>query len=109
MEKQLDIFTVIVPEGADCALRKSKDRDGLTEYEFSFVWTEETAAADGTFTVEWTDMVSGIMYKWDSRCALARDLSPHWNDIFTSMISSNSPVAVRASNTGSWYSRIARC
>ena len=92
MEKQLDIFTVIVPEGADCALRKSKDRDGLTEYEFSFVWTEETAAADGTFTVEWTDMVSGIMYKWDSRCALARDLSPHWDDIFTSMISSNSPV-----------------
>ena len=39
MEKQLDIFTVTVPEGADCALRKSKDRDGVTEYEFSFVWT----------------------------------------------------------------------
>ena len=59
--QQLDIFTVNVPEGADCALRKTNERDGITEYEFSFVWTEETAAADGTFTVEWTDMVSGIL------------------------------------------------
>ncbi|MBR4766234.1 MAG: alpha-galactosidase, partial [Clostridia bacterium] len=32
------------------------------------------------------------MYKWDSCCRLNRDLSPHWDDRFSSMLSSNSPV-----------------
>lgn len=91
MEKQLDIFTVTLPEGAECALRKINDGN-VEEFEFSFTWTEENAAVDAAFNVSWTDMVSGIMYKWDSRCALARDLSPHWDDVFTSMISCHSPV-----------------
>ena len=92
MEKQLDIFQVKMPDGADCALRKTKDCDGVAEYEFSFNWNEEIAAANGEFLIIWTDMVSGIMYKWDSRCNLARDVTPHWEDVFTSMISCNSPV-----------------
>ena len=92
MEFTLDFFTVAMPEGANCALRKSKDLGGVEEYEFSFAWNEEIAAANGEFKVSWTDMRSGIMYKWDSRCTIARDLSPHWDDILTSMISQNSPV-----------------
>ena len=92
MEKQLDIFQVKMPDGADCALRTAKDLGGVTEYEFSFTWNEEIAAANGEFLIIWTDMVSGIMYKWDSRCNLARDVTPHWEDVFTSMISCNSPV-----------------
>lgn len=92
MELHLDIFTVTLPEGANCSLRKGKDCGGVEEYEFSFAWNEKIAAENGNFEVSWTDMRSGILYKWDSRCTLARDLSPHWNDIMTSMISSNSPV-----------------
>ena len=33
MEKQLDIFQVKMPDGADCALRKANDLGGVTEYE----------------------------------------------------------------------------
>ena len=93
MEKQLDIFQVLMPDGADCVLRKAEKKDSIAEYEFHFTWTEENAAANGEFNIAWTDMCSGIMYKWDSRCALARDLSPHWDDVFTSMISNNAPVS----------------
>lgn len=92
MEKLLDIFKVTMPEGADCVLRKTEEQNNVEKYEFSFVWTPEIAADNGEFHISWSDMVSGIMYKWDSRCALARDLSPHWDDVFTSMISCNSPV-----------------
>ena len=92
MEKQLDMFKVTMPDGADCVLRKTKDLDGVAEYEFSFAWNEAIAAANGEFDISWSEMASGIMYKWDSRCALARDLAPHWDDVFTSMISCSSPV-----------------
>ena len=93
MEAQLDIFKITLPEGATCALQKVKDQDNVTEYEFTFGWDQNIAAENGVFEVFWTDMVSGIMYKWDSRCAIARDLAPHWDDVFTSMISRNSPVS----------------
>ena len=93
MELQLDIFKVTVPEGATCAVQTVKNTDNVTEYEFSFGWNQNIAAENGVFEVFWTDMVSGIMYKWDSRCAIARDLAPHWDDVFTSMISRNSPVS----------------
>ena len=93
MEAQLDIFKITLPEGATCTLQKVKDQDNVTEYEFTFGWDQNIAAEKGVFEVFWTDMVSGIMYKWDSRCAIARDLAPHWDDVFTSMISRNSPVS----------------
>ena len=93
METQLDIFKITLPEGATCAVRTVKDMDNVTEYEFSFGWDQNIAAENGSFEVFWTAMCSGIMYKWDSRCAIARDLAPHWDDVFTSMISCNSPVS----------------
>ena len=93
MEAQLDIFKITLPEGATCAVQTVKDTDNVTEYEFSFGWDQNIAAENGSFEVFWTAMCSGIMYKWDSRCAIARDLAPHWDDVFTSMISCNSPVS----------------
>ena len=92
MQKELDIFTVTLPEGAACDVKKIEKEALVTEYEFSFAWTEEIAAAGGNFNVAWGDPSSGIMYKWDSQCGLARCLSPHWDDVFSSMLSSNSPV-----------------
>ena len=77
MEVKHDIFTVTMPEGAGCTLRKLKEDGFVSEYEFHFVWNQEHAAANAGFDVAWEDMVPGILYKWDSRCALAKDLSPH--------------------------------
>ena len=92
MEVKLDIFNITMPEGADCTMLKTNDSDSVSEYEFSFRWTEEIAKNNGGFNVSWSDICSGIMYKWDSRCSLSRCLGPHWDDVFTSMISCNSPV-----------------
>ena len=92
MELKQDIFTVTLPEGATCALQKVRTLGNVTKYEFSFAWTEAIADDNGVISVAWSEMRSGIMYKWDSRCAIARDLAPHWDDVFTSMISFNSPV-----------------
>lgn len=92
MELRLDKFTVELGEGMNCALKEVRERSGVTEYEFAFSWTEENAAADDGFKVSWEDMVPGILYKWDARCNLHRDISPHWDDVFTSMISSLAPV-----------------
>lgn len=92
MESILDIFQITMPEGASCSLRMLKEDGPVNEYEFSFTWTEDNAAADAGFDVSWEDMVPGILYKWDSRCHLHRETSAHWDDVFTSMISCNSPV-----------------
>lgn len=100
MEVKHDIFTVTMPEGAGCTLRKLKEDGLVTEYEFCFAWNQEHAEANAGFDVAWEDMVPGILYKWDSRCALAKDLSPHWDDVFTSMISRNSPVTCYFDGTG---------
>lgn len=100
MELQLDMFTVILPEGASCTLEKIKDRDQVAEYEFSFAWNKAIAAADGGFDVRWQARRPGLMYKWDSRCQLARDTSSHWHDYFTSMISSNAPVTCYFDGSG---------
>ena len=100
MNVQLDMFTVAVPEGAACSLGTIKKSRDIAEYEFSFSWTEENAAADNGFEISWQEAVSGILYKWDSRCMLHRDLSPHWDDVFTSMISRNAPVSCYFDGTG---------
>ena len=85
-------FTVEMPEGAGCSLRTLREREGVTEYGFSFSWTAENAAADDRFVISWDDNVGGILYKWDARCLLHRDIAPHWDDVYTSMISRNAPV-----------------
>ena len=92
MKKQLDMFTVVMPEGADCSLGTVLKCDGVTEYEFSLSWTEENAANDDAFQIGWEHVSPGLMYKWDSRCNLGRDTAAHWDDPFTSMISNGSPV-----------------
>ena len=100
MEIKFDIFTVTMPEGANCTLLKTKDQDSVAEYEFSFSWTKEIAAENGAFNVSWSEMRSGIMYKWDSRCYISRCLSPHWDDRFSSMISNNCPITVYFDGNG---------
>lgn len=100
MQLKLDLFTVTIPEGATCSLQKIKEHNNISEYEFSFSWTKENAVRDDIFSVSWQDFVAGILYKWDSRCLLHRDLSPHWDDVFTSMISQNSPVTCYFDGTG---------
>ena len=43
MEVKHDIFTVTMPEGAGCTLRKLKEDGFVSEYEFHFVWNQEHA------------------------------------------------------------------
>ena len=42
--------------------------------------------------MSWFEDVPGVIYKWDACCRLNRDLSPHWDDRFSSMLSCNSSV-----------------
>lgn len=97
---QLERFTVELPEGAGCSLEAVRESSGVTEYGFSFTWNEEHAARDEGFAVSWQDNAGGILYKWDSRCLLNRDIAPHWDDVFTSMISQSSPVTCYFDGTG---------
>lgn len=92
MQTQLDIFTVVMAEGSSCSLRKIQEENQITLYEFSLGWTKENAASDAGFAISWEDSVAGLLYKWDSRCLLHRDMAPHWDDAFTSMISQFSPI-----------------
>lgn len=93
MKAQLDLFLIEMPEGLVCALQRVSEKDGVTEYEFALSWTEKNAAADDGFEFSWREPMKGIMYKWDSRCLLHRDVFPHWDDVFESMISKNAPVS----------------
>ena len=92
MEIKSGMFTVEMNEGQTFALKETRARGGVTKYDFKFCWSEENAAKDDRFTVRWTTCAPGAMYKWDSRCNLSRELSPHWDDRFRSMISVDSPV-----------------
>lgn len=92
MNRQLDMFSVEMPEGADCSLRITGEPSCIAQYEFTFTWTREHAAADGVFSVSWQAGAGGSLYKWDSRCLPHRSVAPHWDDVFTSMISQNAPI-----------------
>ena len=92
MELQLGKFTVELAEGMGCSMKAVREKGGVTEYEFAFSWTADNAAADDGFKISWEDMVPGVLYKWDARCNLHRDTSAHWDDAFSSMISSLAPV-----------------
>lgn len=87
-----DPFTVDMEKGSNCSVSILKDTNNITEYQFTLSWTAENAAADAGFTVSWEDRVDGLLYKWDSRCLLNRDIAPHWDDVFPSMLSCSSPV-----------------
>lgn len=92
MHLPLETFTVHMAEGQTCAVKEINEKDGVTKTVFRFGWTKENADRDDAFTVRWQADVPGAMYKWDACCRLNRDLSPHWDDRFRSMLSSNAPV-----------------
>ena len=91
MNLQLEQFTVQMTDGQTCTVKKIIEKDGVTLTVFRFCWTEENAERDDSFTVGWFQDVPGVTYKWDACCRLNRDLSPHWDDRFRSMLSSLSP------------------
>ncbi len=93
MELQLDKFTVRMQEGQSCTLLDIREDAGVTEYDFLFCWTEEHAARNDGFHVHWLEEVPGVMYKWDATCKLNRDMAPHWDDVYQSMLSSQAPVS----------------
>ena len=92
MKEQRGMFTVNMNEGMDCVLENIQEGGGVAEYVFTLRWTKENAAVDDGFEISWSEPMKGIMYKWDSRCNLHRDVASHWNDVFTSMISKCAPV-----------------
>lgn len=92
MEIQQGFFKIDMQEGMSCVLKNVSENDGVEMYEFALSWTKENAAADDGFDISWQDPMERIMYKWDSRCLLHRDVYPHWDDTFTSMISRSAPV-----------------
>ena len=93
MELQLDRFTVQLQQGQSCTLAAIREDDGVTEYDFQFRWMPENAARDDAFTVFWMERIGGTMYKWDAGCRLNRDLTPAWDDTFSSMLSMHAPVS----------------
>lgn len=92
MSVQLEKFTVCLSDGQTCEIKEISEKDGVTETVFRFRWTKENAERDDGFTVSWFEDVPGVMYKWDACCRLNRDLSPHWDDRFRSMLSCNAPL-----------------
>ena len=92
MDVQLEKFTVRMTDGQTCDVKEISEKDGVTMTVFRFRWTKENAERDDCFTVNWFEDVPGVMYKWDADCRLHRDLSPHWDDRFRSMLSCLSPV-----------------
>ena len=92
MNVQLEKYAVRMTDGQTCAIRETGEKDGVTTTVFHFRWTKVNAERDDGFTVSWFADVPGAMYKFDACCRLNRDLSPHWDDRFSSMLSSNAPV-----------------
>ena len=93
MKVQQSMFTITMQEGMNCVLRDVREKGDVAEYEFQMEWTPENAEVDDRFQISWKEPMKGILYKWDSRCLLHRDIFPHWDDIFTSMISKCAPVS----------------
>ncbi len=93
METKFEMFTVQLQEGQHCALTAIREAAGVVEYDFLFRWTEENAAKDDAFAVFWVEDVPGAMYKWDATCKLSRDMAPHWDDTYSSMLSMHAPVS----------------
>ena len=92
MKIQLENFAVEMADGQSAAIKETREKDGVTMTVFRFCWTKENAERNDSFTVGRSADVPGAMYKFDSCCRLNRDLSPHWDDRFSSMLSCNSPV-----------------
>ena len=92
MNIQLENFTVRMADGQTCAIQTISEKDGVTKTVFRFGWTKENAERSDTFTVGWMADVPGVMYQWNACCRLSRDLNPHWDDRFHSMLSSHAPV-----------------
>ena len=92
MNVQLEQFSVRMTDGQTCSIRKIRETGGVTTTVFRFRWTKENAERNDSFTVSWFADVPGVTYKWDACCRLNRDLSPHWDDRFHSMLSSHAPV-----------------
>ena len=93
MELQLDRFTIRMQEGQSCSLLGVREDAGVAKYDFQFRWTAENAARDDEFHIRWQEEVPGVMYKWDATCRLGRDIAPHWDDAYRSMLSSLAPVS----------------
>jgi len=86
------MFKIDLKDGQTCVVQDIREKDGITEYDFLLGWTKENADADDAFVISWAEPVKGIMYKWDATSKLHRDLFPHWEDVFTSMLSKDAPV-----------------
>ena len=93
MQVTFDKFTVTLNEGMACSLKDVREKDGVVLYDFLFCWTKENAENDDEFVVAWGEKVKGVMYKWDSVCKLGRNMTPHWEDVFESMLSTQAPVS----------------
>ncbi len=93
MQVTFDKFTVTLNEGMACSLKNVREKDGVVLYDFLFCWTKENAENDDEFVVAWGEKVKGVMYKWDSVCKLGRNMTPHWEDVFESMLSTQAPVS----------------
>ncbi|MCR5150560.1 MAG: alpha-galactosidase [Clostridiales bacterium] len=92
MDIELGGFNIRLSHGQTCVIKEISEKSGVILTTFNFCWTKENADRDDSFIVGWFADVPGVMYKWDACCRLNRDLSPHWDDRFNSMLSSNSPV-----------------
>jgi len=87
------MFQFAFQTGMNCVLEAVREKEGVCLYDFSFSWTVKNAEADDAFVISWKEPMRGILYKWDSRCLLHKDILPHWDDCFPSMISQNAPVS----------------
>ena len=92
MELQLEQFKITMQDGENCILKDIRRVGDIAEYDFLFTWTKESAAKDDGFTVVWSEPIQGVMYKWDASCSLHRDMAPHWNDLYDSMLSTYAPI-----------------
>ena len=92
MTKAFDFFTLTLAPGMEAELLPVRENDSIFEYTFRLSWTEENAANDDRFLIQWNEPMTGIMYGWHPMGDVRRTIDPDWCGPTGSMISSGAPI-----------------
>jgi len=88
----IEIFNITVKDGQNVVLIDKKAENGITEYTFRLTWTEKNAENNDKFVFCWSTPLIGMMYGWNPKCSMRRDILRSWDGAVNHMFSNGAPM-----------------
>ena len=88
----IEFFDISVNEGQNAELINKKSENGISEYTFKLTWTEKNAENNDKFIFCWSTPLIGMMYGWNPKCSMRRDILRSWDGAVNHMFSNGAPM-----------------